>query len=505
MLDEPPQSSTRPLLIRRALLPVPEEGGFQERDILIQHGVIQEVAAAGLPAPGDAQVLDASEHIVIPGLVNSHTHSHFAYGRGYADLWTLELHQNSGGGLGYGASLEDLRLGAMLGAADMIRNGCTAAYDMVLQNPFPSAEGMAAVAEGYRSTGMRAVVAAAVTDRTFWESIGGLIGSLPEDSAAFINSIKATHADDHASGLKKVLDDWPFDTRQLRPAIAPSVPLLCSEAFLADMAAMAREYGVSLQTHLAESKVQAIEAQRRWGVSLTEHLAQRGILGPNVSVAHAVWVSNGDIRILADHGVGVAHNPGSNMRLGNGIAPVAAMLEQGINIGLGTDACTCGDQQNMIEAMRLASFASRVCGPDPSRWLSAGQAFNMATVGSAAVLGFPDIGKLEPGYRADVVFLDRTELAYLPLNNFWTQLVFSETGRGVRRVMIEGRIVYDNGRYTAFDYPKLRREVHARAEHLARTGKGRRIKLKGLEPIISRFCVGLARTPLAFSRYVDQG
>lgn len=495
--------SARPLLIRGALVPTPEEGGVRARDILVQHGVIQEVSDCGMAVSDDALVLNSSEYIVIPGLVNSHTHSHFAYGRGYGDRWTLEIHQNSGGGLGYGASLDDLRLGAMLGAADMIRNGCTAAYDMVLQNPFPSSEGMGAVAEGYQATGMRAVIASAVTDRTFWESVGGLIDSLPNEAAAFVRSIKATHADDHASGLKDVLDNWRFDTNQLRPAIAPSVPLLCSDQFLMNVAGMAREYGIPLQTHLAESKVQAIEAQRRWGVSLTEHLARKGILGPNVSAAHAVWVSDDDLRRLADYGVAVAHNPGSNMRLGNGISPTMRMIDHGLTVGLGTDACSCADQQNMIEAMRLASFASRLCGPDPSRWLSAEQVFSMATVGSAAVLGFQDIGKLERGYRADIVFLDRAELAYLPLNNFWHQLVFSETGRGVRKVMIDGRVVYDNGHFTTFDYPKLCREVHASTERLADIAGERRATLRRLEPIISKFCVGLAGMPHAFSRYVD--
>lgn len=503
MFDELSGQSARQLLIRGASLPIPKEGGLHTRDILIQHGVIQEIAPPGLAASEDAQVLDASSYIVIPGLVNAHTHSHFAYGRGYGDRWTLEIHQNSGGGLSYGASLDDLRLGAMLGAADMIRNGCTAAYDMVLQSPFPSSEGMGAVAEGYRSTGMRAVIAAAVTDRTFWESIGGLIESLPKDAAAFVRGIRPTSADDHVAGLRNVLDNWQFDTRQLKPAIAPSVPLLCSDSFLVDMAAMAREYRIPLQTHLAESKVQAVEAQRRWGVSLTGHLARSGILGPNVSAAHAVWVDDDDLRLLADHGVTIAHNPGSNMRLGNGIAPSAKMMKHGIQVGIGTDACSCADQQNMIEAMRLTSFASRLCGPDPSQWLSAEHVFHMATEGSAAVLGFSDIGRLAPGYRADIVFLDRAELAYLPLNNFWTQLVFSETGRGVRHVMIDGRTVYSDGQFTTFDYPKLCREVQAGAQRLEDVAGGRRSKLMDLEPIISKFCVGLARGPHAFSRYVD--
>ncbi|NGM86282.1 amidohydrolase family protein [Parapusillimonas sp. SGNA-6] len=508
VMTQPPGAHGRgkqPLLIRGAWVPEPGGTGLRAHDILVQDGLIRRISPAGMAVSADVPVMDASAHIVIPGLVNAHTHSHFALGRGYGDRWTLELHQNSGGGLNVGAGLEELRLGAMLGAADMIRHGCTAAYDMVLQSPFPSQEGMAAVAEGYQATGMRAVIAAAVTDRSFWESIDGLLGSMSSEASAFLRSLKATTADDLLAGLRDVLENWRYDRSRVKPGIAPSVPLLCSDAFLANTARLAREFDVPLQTHLAESKVQAIEAQKRWGTSLTGHLARSGVLGPSTSVAHAVWVSDDDVRMLADHGVTVAHNAGSNMRLGNGVAPVYSMMRAGLTVGIGTDACTCADQQNMIEAMRLASFASRLCGPDPDTWLGAEQAFRMATEGSAAVLGFADIGRLASGYRADMVFLDRNDLAYLPLNNVWTQLVFSETGRGVRHVMVDGDLIYRDGEFTTFDYAELRRKVEASAAHLAEAGSERRRRLAEFKPIVAKFCVGLARSGHAFDRYIGGG
>lgn len=494
-------ATDRARLIQGAWLP-DAAGTLRQHDVLVRDGRIREIAAPGLTVSDDVAVMPAHEYIVIPGLVNAHTHSHFAYGRGYGDRWTLELHQNSGGGISYGAGIEDLRLGAMLNAADMIRHGCVAAYDMVLENPHPSPEGMAAVAEGYGATGMRAVVAAAVTDLSFWSSINGLIDSLPAEEARFVRSLAPTAAADHLAGLRRVLSSWPHDTRYLRPAIAPSVPLLCSDDFLAQTAALAREYQAPLQLHLAESKVQALEAERRWGASLTAHLTRAGIFGPHVSVAHAVWVDDDDMRLLADHGVSVAHNPGSNMRLGNGVAPSVRMRELGVHVGIGTDACSCADQQNMIEAMRLAAFASRIVGPDPDRWLAAPTVFDMATAGSAAILGFEDSGRLLPGFRADLVFLNRHDLAYTPLNHFWTQLVFSESGRGVERVMIDGRVVYDNGRFTLFDEDRLKGEARDRAAALAETGTQRRSRLLAMEPLVSMFCVGLARRPHPFSRYV---
>jgi guanine deaminase len=156
----------------------------------------------------------------------------------------------------------------------------------------------------------------------------------------------------------------------------------------------------------------------------------------------------------------------------------------------------------MMEAMRLAAFASRLVSPDPADWLSAESAFQMATQGSAELLGFSKLGRLEPGYCADIVFLDRSDLAYVPFNNFWNQLVFSETGRGVQRVMVDGRVIYENGNFITFDYARLGQQAQAAADRLAEAGAERREQLTALEPFVAQFCVGIARSPHSVNRYV---
>jgi guanine deaminase len=490
----------RRLVIRNAAVPEAGARRLSRLDILIERGAIREIAAPGLVVGDDPAVLDAGDRIVIPGLVNCHTHSHFAWGRGFGDAWTLELHQNSGGGIWFGATVEDLRLGAMLVAADMIRNGCTAAYDMVLQAPVPSAEGMAAVAEGYAAIGLRAVVAAVVADRTFWESIPGLTDALDPEAAAFVRSVAAPAAAGSLHGLEEVLRTWRFDRDRIRPAVAPTVPLLCSDEFLRDVTRLARRYGAPLQTHLAESKGQALASEHRWGGSLTSHLDASGFLGPDVSVAHAVWVHGDDILRLADRGVGVAHNPGSNLRLGNGVAPVHAMRCAGVTVGIGTDACSCGDHQNMFEAARLASYLSRIGSPEPADWLAAPQTLEMASAKGAEILGFPNTGRIAVGQRADLVFLDRADLAYVPMNDPLAQILFSESGRAVRSVMIDGELVYDEGRFTRIDLAALLRQAEATAARLSEAAIERRRRLRALEPVVSQFCVGMTRRPHAVSR-----
>lgn len=493
----------RPVVIRRASIPGAGTGAMTQQDVLIIDGKIVEIANTGLSAPEGSIELCAQGQAVLPGFSNAHTHSHFAFGRGFGDLWTLETHLNSGGGISYGATLDDMSLAAKLGAADMIRNGCTAAYDMVVQSPVTSPDGMHAVASGYQAAGIKAVVAATVTDQTFWASVPGLIGALSPEEAEWIRTITLAAPDTHLEGLRRTLESWTFDTDKIKLGLAPSVPLLCSDTLLESVANLARDFGVPMQTHLAESKVQSALSQRRWGKSLTEHLASIGFFEGRVSAAHAIWLNDSDIRILAEKGVAVAHNPASNMRLGNGIAPISAMIKAGVSVGLGTDACSCADQQNMIDAMRLASYASRTRGPDPEHWLSAEQVFDMATQGSADLLGLPNTGRLAVGKCADLVFIDLADIAYLPLNNFWNQLVFSESGRGVKRVMVDGQVIYEEGRFTLFDYDDLRERVNDTAERLKDTAQERRARFKNLESVVSLFCVGLAQTPFEPDQYVQ--
>ena len=170
--------------------------------------------------------------------------------------------------------------------------------------------------------------------------------------------------------------------------------------------------------------MQAIVGLQRYGKTLTAHLDSLGALGPHFTVAHGVWLDHDDMKRLGDHGASVAHNPGSNMRLGSGLADTRAMLDRGVNLGIGTDGASCSDNQNVYEAMRLASFVSKAQGPEWQRWLTAREAALAATGGSARALGFGDrIGRIAPGWKADLVLLDLDHPNWLPLNNPVNQLV----------------------------------------------------------------------------------
>jgi guanine deaminase len=248
--------------------------------------------------------------------------------------------------------------------------------------------------------------------------------------------------------------------------------------------------------------VQAVVGLRLYGKSATEHLEDLGILGPDFTVAHGVWLDADDMRRLGDHGSSVAHNPGSNMRLGSGLADARGMLDRKVNLGIGTDGASCSDNQNMYEAMRLASFVSKVRGPDTERWLATEEVVEAATAGSARALGLGDrIGRIEKGWKADIVFLDLGHVNWLPCNDPTNQLVHTEDGAAVRSVMVGGRMVVEDRRVLSVDMAELARKAESARARLAEVNAPNKALFENLERAVNSFCPGLARTPYHIDRY----
>jgi guanine deaminase len=205
---------------------------------------------------------------------------------------------------------------------------------------------------------------------------------------------------------------------------------------------------------------------------------------------------------LGDRGASVAHNPGSNMRLGNGLADVRGMLNARVNVGIGTDGANCSDNQNVYEAMRLASFASKVQGPDHERWLTTEEAFRAATEGGAQALGFGDrLGRIAPGYKADIVFLDLHHINWIPINDPVNQIVHSEDGSAVHSVMVGGKMVVENRRLLTVDLAKLAEQAAASQARRARPMGDARKLYQRLEKVVGAFCPGLAKAPLHIHRF----
>ena len=416
-MSEAVPETGRPLVIRGGRVLDPASGEAPAQDILVADGAIVAIGPPGLAAPDDAAVLDAGDRLLLPGLVNAHTHAQGGLGRGLiGDRVPLEVFLNTSGAILGSRSDDDKYLSAALSAAEMIRRGVTACYDLSAEVPRPSVAGLHAVARAYDDAGIRAVVAPMIADTTLYRALPGLLDAFPEPARSRYAAMAAAPWQDILAICAEACRTWPFDRRRIRPAIAPTIPLHCSDDFLRGCGALARDMDLPLQTHLAETKSQAVLGLRKYGRSLTAHLAGLGLITDRLSAAHAVWIDDEDIARLADGGARVAHNPMSNLRLGSGVAPVRRMRDRGLRVGIGTDGSNTSDGQNMFEATRLAAYLSRLEGPEPDTWISAQDALQMATAGSADLLGFPRIGRLAPGFEADIVFLglDAPHLVPLP-------------------------------------------------------------------------------------------
>lgn len=318
---------TRPGLkvIRGGLLLNIEAHTAPAADILIAGDTIDEIGPAGLAAPPEAEMIDATDRLLMPGLINAHTHGNGNLVKGTGDRWTLETLLNAGPYLAGDRAREDKYLSCLLGGLDMIRSGCTACYDLFYELPLPSLEGLQAAAQGYRDAGLRVLLAPMVADHSFYEAMPGLLEALPPEQRSAVERFRLAPATETLTALERIVTGWSFDPLEAGIALAPTIPLHCSDAFMLACRDLARDAGLGLHMHLAKSKMQAVVGMHRYGETLTAHLARIGFLGPRFTAAHGVWLDPDDIVRLADHGASVAHNPGSNLRLGSGVAPARQM------------------------------------------------------------------------------------------------------------------------------------------------------------------------------------
>jgi 5-methylthioadenosine/S-adenosylhomocysteine deaminase len=470
-------------------------------DILIQDGTIIAIGAPDMPAPHGAQFIDGSRRLLHPGLVNAHTHGHGNLSRSMGDRITLELLLASAPHMSPYETIEEKRVSATIGAAEMVLKGCTACYDLFVEFPLPTEDGIAAVADAYAEVGMRAVIAPMMADMTLYEAIPGLMDALPQHLQQAVAPLGLPPWQETLECMRSILHNWRADRSMVRPAVAPTIPLHCRDEFMTACRDLAAEYDVGIHTHLAESKVQAVVGARRYGRSLTAHIERLGLIGPHFVAAHGVWLDDDDMRRLGAHGASVAHNPASNMRLGSGVADSVGMLAAGVNLAIGTDAATCNDNLNMYQALHFAAAASHARGPDPARWITAPQVFAAATIGSAQALGFDRIGRIAPGYAADIVFLDLDAPTLIPLNAPFTQVVMAEDGTSVTDVMVGGRFVVRERRLLTVDLPALAaRAAELRAAIDARAVASR-ARFDAVAPIIGDFCPALARTEWHINRW----
>src|SRR3984893_7272844 len=245
-------------------------------------------------------------------------------------------------------------------------------------------------------------------------------------------------------------------------AVAPFAPQRCTPEMLEGCAALAETHDLAVYTHVYETKGQALIGREQFahhGGSLIGYLENTGLLGPRLNIVHSVWISRAEMDRMAQADAGIVLNHLSNLKLKSGIAPVCDLREAGVRLGLGCDNCSGSDVQSAFQAMKMFCLLAAVSEPEPGPGL-AHEALRHATTGNARTAGLAGrLGALRPGFRADMILIDLADVAYLPYNSAARQLVYTEAGRGVESVIVEGRVVIKERKVQTIDEDALRREV----------------------------------------------
>ena len=490
---------TPTLLIQGCALLSPDEPGklLRNQDILIRGQRIAALGPAGTLAYNPLRidrVIHGEGRIVIPGLVNAHTHSLENMLKASSpslplELWLVSLFANA---LEWSPRL--VYLSTLLGAVEMLKTGTTAVLDHLWTGAGVDAHYLDATMNAYRDAGIRASVAPSIEDQDLVLDAAASHGlSLPHHPFIDRFALWAPIAEQVAV-LEQFIATWHnTENGRLRCLVGPSGIHWCSQKLLEDCRDLADRYGTGMHLHAVETELQARIINDALGQSGIRYLDQLGILRPGTSLAHTIWLEDGDLPILARTGTTVVHNPISNLRLGSGRFPLRAALKQGVAVALGSDGSASNDTQNMFGVLKLTGLMHNQPYLDYKNWPQAAEILAMATSGGSTALGLASApaqysssarargatialenetymqlpesafanapGQIAPDQLADLVLIDLDSDAFLPLHDPYLHLVYCEHGVSVDTVIVNGEVVVERSKVTNVDEQALRREI----------------------------------------------
>jgi 5-methylthioadenosine/S-adenosylhomocysteine deaminase len=383
-----------------------------------------------------AQTIEVREQVVLPGLINTHTHAPMVMYRGLADDLALMdwLQKVLFPAEAKTVSPEFVRIGTRLAALEMIQSGTTTFTDMYYFEE--------EIAKATRDAGLRGV-------------LGQTIIQFP-----------VADAKTPAEGLARAeafIQAFQNDAL-ITPAVAPHAMYTLDRETLLASAALGRKYGVPVLIHLAETQDEVKTAREQHKATPTGYLESIGFWGPRTVAAHGVWVTDDDIAILKRRAIGVAHNPESNMKLASGTAPVTKYLAAGISLSLGTDGAASNNDLDMFEAMRQAAFLAKLATGDPTA-VPAQVALDLATLGGARALGLEQtVGSIEAGKRADLITVSLTSARQTPVFDAVSHLVYATRGDDVRNTIVNGKVLMRDRRVATLNEAEVLSQARALAQ-----------------------------------------
>ncbi|WP_288008118.1 amidohydrolase [Kyrpidia sp.] len=416
----------RTRIIGGVVIPVTESGLWYENGhVVVEDGRIVAVGPGeGPPVPGEA-VVNAAGKYVLPGFVNAHGHAAMALLRGYADdLPLMDWLQKKVWPIEDRLTGEDIYWGTMLALLEMIEGGITTFADMYFH--------MDRVAEAVAQAGVRGVLSR------------GIIGTGPDEGRGAIRESREFASRWHGA-----------EGGRITVTLGPHAPYTCPPAVLRQVAEVSAELGVGIQIHLSETRSEVEQIAASHGKSPVDVCAEAGLFERPTVVAHAVHLTEADIDLMARFDVRVAHNPGSNLKLGSGVAPLPKLLQRGVVVGLGTDGAASNNNLDLLEEIRLAALIHKGVGEDPIA-VDADTALALGTREGARALFLEEgAGTLAPGAPADLIFMDGSGPHLLPLYNPISQVVYAAKSGDVTDVMCDGRWLLRDRQHQTLDRDKI--------------------------------------------------
>ncbi|MGI1658932.1 MAG: amidohydrolase [Desulfitobacterium sp.] len=425
------------ILIRAMILPMTgAEDFYPEGEIAIENDRILFVGEKGLTPDSfvPERIIDLPDDVVMPGLINTHTHAGMTMLRSYADdlplmpwlqtkIWPFEDKMSD----------EDIYWGTLLALGEMIQSGTTTMLDMYAS--------MNHVAKAVLEAGTRGVLAR------------GLIGNAPNGEKAFAENIELVRKY-HGAGKGRI-----------QIMFGPHAPYTCSGEFLQRVKHEADRLGVGIHIHVAETEDEIGTIKEQYGKTPVQWLDELGLFGGHVVAAHCVHLTEEDRDILARRKVCVAHNPESNMKLNSGTAPIPELRSRGVLVGLGTDGASSNNNLDMFGEMRSAALQQKLA--KGATTLPAYEVLQMATVDGARSLGLTDVGMLVPGYKADLISINFDQPHFYPRFSVPAHLVYVAHAGDVRTVMVDGELLMEERQLQTIDIKRVCCEVEKRAKAIA--------------------------------------
>ncbi|MES2976873.1 MAG: amidohydrolase family protein [Pseudomonadota bacterium] len=454
-----------------------------------------------------ARTIDAAGMLAMPGLINAHFHSPGNLMKGCLDGMPLELFML------YevpplAAAENSQRLAyvrTQLGAVEMLRRGITAVHDDAYHVPIATQQGVDAIMQAYADAGIRATVAIDQPNVVEYAKYPFMAELLSPEQRAAMDAAPRQTGDELLALYRHLIAKWHGASGgRLKAAVSCSAPQRVTDAYFHGLSTLSKQHNLPFNIHMLETRLQRVLGDEKYGKSLVQHVHELGLLDERMMVIHAIWIDDADIALLAASGCSVAHNPVCNLRLGSGVMPWNALRDAGVPLCLGTDEMNTDDTTNLWLVAKTASILQTLTDADNRNWPAAREFLYAATRGGArAMRHADDLGLLVPGALADICLIDLDTHAFTPLNDLKRQLVYCEDGSSVRMTIVNGEVVFENGKVTGVDERALRAEARTLMDAYRAQMADASVQAQELEPVYRAMLERAGKTPVPMQRRLD--